>query len=490
MKGPKTRFLAICAIAALCAACAWSQDEAAGALAPGELVFIKVHRHPDMCTSTQVDGNGNITLPIIGNVTVGGLTEAEAAERVTQALSTIIKNPRVLVSRDATGALADGDRTVEMQTQVIQLNNSDAEVVFNALSGMSTAGGSLGFDPDTNSIIITDTPGVIQNIMAVVAQLDQLQTQITQVHIETKIAEVEAGAMKELGVRWFAQGDHANGGYYPNPRQDARLNSARGSSDPLMNERIGSGSGNRYGSDLQRRFIDEADFDRRLQIPINVATPGQMFMGYLNSGIDLGIMIDALVADNKAELLATPYIRTVNHKKATIKMTEEFPFPEVGTVGLGTVTNTRFLDIGIILDVTPHVRKDPTGTTYVQMEMAPEVSFATGMANNVPIRYVRSSDSVANVRDGQTLAIGGIMQTDTRDVEQRVPGFGKIPVIGNLFKHKEKSLTRRELMIFVTPQIFDRPEDITIEHMLDLNPEIHGAYRLPAGGTAEETRRE
>lgn len=457
-------------------------------LAPGELVFVNVHRHPDLCTTTQVDDAGNIAIPMIGNVNVTGLSEAQATERVTQALGVLLKNPRVVVSRGGKTAMA-GDRAPGMQTQLVELHNSDADTVYNALSGMVSTGGNIGVDTDTNTLIITDTPAVLQNIMAVIAQLDQMQTQITQVHIESKIAEVEAGALKELGVRWFAQGDHAGGGYTPSPRQDARLNAARGFNDAAFNERFESGN-NRNSAGISRRFIDEANFDRRLQIPIQIGAPGQMFLGYLNSGIDLGVMLDALVSDNQAELLATPWTRTVNHKTATIKMTEEFPYPEVGSVGLGTITNVRFLDIGIVMEVTPHVRHDPNGQTYIQMAVAPEVSFATGVANGVPIRYVRSSESVANVRDGQTLAIGGIMQTDTRDVVQKVPGFGSIPVLGGLFKHKEKSTSRRELMIFVTPRVYDRPEDITVEAMLQLNPEIHGANRLPQASMPAETRRE
>ena len=457
-------------------------------LTPGDLVFVNVHRHPDLSTTTQVDDAGNIAIPLIGKVSVDGLTEAQATTRVTEALSVLLKNPRVMLSRGSK-MMTGGDRAPGMQTQLVQLQNSDAEVVYEALAGMVSSGGNIGVDRDTNSLIITDEPAVIQNIMSVVSQLDQLKTQITQVHIESKIAEVEAGALKELGVRWFAQGDHAGGGYAPTPRQDARIGAARGYNDASYNERFDTGN-NRNNSGIGRRFIDEANFDRRLQVPIQVGAPGQMFLGYLNSGIDLGVMMDALVADNQAELLATPYIRTVNHKTAVIKMTEEFPYPEVGSVGLGTITNVRFLDIGIEMEVTPHVRHDPDGQTYIQMEVAPEVSFATGVANGVPIRYVRSSESVANVRDGQTLAIGGIMQTDTRDVVQQVPGLGSIPVVGALFKHKEKSTARRELMIFVTPRVYERPEDITVETMLQLNPEVHGANRLPPGTQPAEMRRE
>ena len=478
------------ALAAACALSAFAQTPAPDAkLASGDLIFINVHRHEDLSTTTQVDGNGNVTLPIIGNVNVGGMTPTDAAARITQALETIVKQPRVTVARAGGMPVQGGERTAAMRTELVQLHNSDAESMYNALAGMLSPGGNLGFDPDTNTLIITDTPSTLQNVMAVVAQLDQLRTQITQVHIATKIAEVESEALKELGVKWFVKDDNASGGYFPNSRQSTRLNSVRTPTDALYNERIDAGDFRNSGG-ANREFLDEPNWDRRVQIPVNVAGPGQMFFGYLDGSFDLGLLVDALASENEAELLASPYIRTVNHKKAVIEMTEKFPFQEVANIGLSTTTNVDFLDIGITLEVTPHVRRDPDGGTYIQLELEPEVSFVAGMANGVPIRNVRRTSSVANVRDGQTLAIGGIMRTDMRDVSQKVPVLGDVPVLGNLFKHNESIKSNRELMIFVTPEVFENPEDITVEQMIDLDPEIHGANRIPSEAMPAETRRE
>jgi type II secretory pathway component GspD/PulD (secretin) len=436
----------------------------------GDLLFVKVFRHPDLTTTAQVDEHGNIELKYIGNVAVTGLTENEATARVSRAFETILKNPRVTVSRSASGGMyADySPRSEDMDTRVIPLLNSDAETVNNTLSGMTTAGGSISFDPDTNAIIITDTSQTIQKMEQVIRELDQMESQRLQVHIESRIADVESSAVKELGIRWFVRGDNLSTGYYPGARQSAKVNAVRTINDPIFNERVDASNGsNRFGGG-GREFVNEPDFDRRLEIPVHVPAPGQFFLGYLNSGIDLGSLLDALVADDKAEMLATPYIRTVNHKTAEIRMTEEFPYTEMGSVGLGAVTNTRFLDVGIVLQVTPHVRCDPDGIPYVRLELAPEVSTATGVSNGVPVRSVRSSQSEADARNGQTVVIGGIIKNDSRDVIQKVPGVGNIPLVGRLFRHKEKSRTSRELMIFVTPTIYERPEDITIEHALNL----------------------
>ena len=439
-------------------------------LETGDMVYVNVARHPDMSSSVQVDDTGNVMLPYVGNVQVGGLSEGAAGMRVQQAMLAVLKNPRVSLTRSGGGLVGAAPRTDAMETRVVAVENASAEVLFSALQGMSSAGGSINFDPDTNAMIVTDNPAVVQNMMAVVKELDSMDTQIAQVHIEAKIVDVEDGAIKEFGVRWFAQGDHAGGGYTPGSRQSSAVNAARAPLTPLYNEQLDSSGGgiNRSNSGINRRFLDEGNFDRRLQIPVQLGGPGQFFMGYMNGGIDLGVMLDALAADNKAEMLASPYIRTVNHKRAEIRMTEEFPYSELASTGLTSVANTKFLEIGIVLEVTPHVRRDPEGVAYIQLELEPEVSSATGLANGVPIRGVSKSSSVANVRDGQTLVIGGVVSSDAHNVIQKVPGVGNIPVLGNLFKHRERSESKRELMIFVTPTIHRRPETISWSRLVEL----------------------
>jgi len=459
-------------------------------LAPGDMVFVNVHREPGLSVATQVDENGNVAMPHLGNVTVAGLTPAEASARVATALTAYLKNPRVAVTRSMAGEFrSTTPRADNMKTRVVPLHNSNAEVLFNALSGMSTEGGSIGFDPDTNSLIITDDEATLSEMLTVVDTLDGMQSQVTQVRIEAKIVEVEKGAIKEVGIRWFVQGDEGTAGYIPGGRQSASVNNVRGFSDPTYNEQLDSGD-YRNTNTARRRFIDEGNYDRRLQVPLQVAAPGQFFFGFAKSGIDLGAMIDALAADNKAEVLAAPYTVTVNHKPAHIEMTEKFPINELGSAGLSSFTTTRFIDVGITLDVLPHVRRDPTGERYIQVELEPEVSTATSVVNGVPVRSVRRSRSTENVRSGQTLVIGGIIQSDSRDVEQKVPGLARVPLVGSLFKHTEKSRGTRELMIFVTPTAYDRPEDVRWNRMLDL-PSIEARVDpLKPLDAAAETRKE
>lgn len=463
-----------------------------GPIAPGDLVYVEVYRVPELTTTVQVDAEGQIRLPYVGEIAVGGLSEQEAAARVSGSLKSILRNPRVTVSRGGLSLSGmsgmTGSRTSDMRMEIVPLHNANAENMASVLRGMSSAGGHISYDGDTNTLLVTDTPEAVQNIMNIVARMDQMQSQLTQVRIETRVAEVQVGAFKELGIRWFVQGDELGGGFYPPATQLPGLNNLGGNFGPTAGEAIGTD--NIFGNSNSRQFIDGFDFDRRLNVPVQVPLPGQAFLGYANAGIDVGAMLDALVSNENAEVLANPMIVTVNHKTARIKMVDEFPILELATDLTGvTLQSYDFLELGIVLDVTPHVYEDTAGT-YVKMELNPEVSFPTGFANGVPIRSVRSSETVASVRDGQTLVVGGIMRDEDREIVTKVAGLGDVPILGYLFKHKEKQDVRRELMIFVTPSVHRRPEEITWDKMIDVSQHLRESDLIPAAELGSERRKD
>lgn len=470
-----------------------SAQNTEGRIAAGDLVYVEVYRVPEMSSTVQVGVDGTITLPYVGSIRIGGLTAAEASNTVAENLLPILRDPKVTVVRSGVRlASTGGSRTPSMIMEVITLDNADAESLSETLYGMSSLGGKVSYDKNTNSLIITDTPAALKNMMSVVSRLDRMQSHLTQVRIETIIAEVRVGAFKELGVRWFAQGKEVGGGFYPPPTQDAAISALKGGLTPFSNERVttGNAAGSSSGFSGSRSFV-RPRFDRRLQVPVQVPIPGQSFLGFSNAHVDIGMMIDALVTDKNAELLANPMTYVVNHQTANIKMTDEFPYTERATEITGATNfTTRFLDLGIIMDVTPHVHQDEMGK-YIRLEVNPEVSFPVGTgANGVPIRSVRSVNTTANVRDGQTLVIGGILREDDRKLESRVPGLGKVPLLGRLFKHTEKAKLRTELMIFVTPTIFESPEDITWDKMIDVSQELQKRDLIPISDLRGEQRKD
>lgn len=490
------RYATYAILAVACVVLAAGRAEAqpaTGPIGPGDLVYIEVRGVPELTSTVQVNPSGNVRVTYVGEVHVGGLTESQAAAAISESLRSMLRNPRVTVMRNdaVLGSMPMAGRTDEMRTEIVPLHNANAENLAMVLRGMSSSGGRISFDRDTNTLILTDKPSALQNIMNIAARMDQMQAQLTQVRIETKIVEVRVGAIKELGLRWFVGGDHLGGGFYPPGTQSSQLNNLKGNLSPNASEALGSddssgGSGGGGG----REFIGGREFGQRLQIPVQVPLLGQGFLSYVNAGIDIGAMLDALVSEDKAKILANPMLLTVNHQTATIKMVDEFPVLEFGTDLSGaSLQSFDFMELGIVMEVTPHVYQD-SGGTYVKMELRPEVSFPSGSANGVPIRSVRSSETVASVRDGQTLVVGGIMREEERQVDTHIAGIGKIPVIGLLFKHKERTSIRTELMIFVTPTVHRRPEDITLDKMLNLSKHLSKSDWIPLPETAREARKE
>lgn len=490
------RWNALCLmlVAAMSMLSATAHAQPGDTIQPGDSLYIEVYRAPEITQTIRVDENGNVRIAYIGSVKVSGLSLGQAEAKLASALQKIMRDPKVTISKgvykpDTLSGSAMG-RTENMVLEIIPLNNSNAENMYGVLRGMNSAGGNVSFDPNTNSLIITDTPKAIANMKSAIDQLDNMQSQLTQVRIEAKIAEVQVGALKEIGVRWFAQGDHLSGGFIPTQRQTPKANQVRGGLSPSANESVGSGGGF-GGSDggSGRTFLSNP-LTQRLNIPAQVAVPGQTFLGYVNNGIDVGAMLDVLVSEDEAEMLANPMTLTVNHQSAVIKMVDQIPYNEFGTEITGATSfSTKFLDAGITLDVTPHVYHDARGP-YVKLDLKPEVSFPSGSNNGVPILSVRSSSTVANVRNNQTLAVGGILSQDQRDVVTKLPWLGDLPVIGALFRHKEKTKDRTELMIFVTPTIYHSPEDITWDQMLDVSDHLRDSENVPVAdlrrGSSEE----
>ena len=474
---------AVCLIAFLGSGYSTAQPQSA--IARGDVLYIEVYRVPEMTQSYLVRQDGTITVPYVGNVGVAGLNESAAEANIAAALTKILRNPRVTVTKSDVGLMSPATgRSSEMLLEIVPLLNSHAETMSTTMQGMSSAGGHISFDPDTNSLLITDTPEAIKNMMSVIGRLDKMKSQMTQVRIESKIAEVRIGALQEMGVKWFFQGRNLSGGFNPSDDRISQISNLGGNLGSLDNELINPGTGGSFG----RQFVGE--FDRRLNIPAMVPLAGQAFLGFSTSGIDLGILIDALVSDEKAKLLANPAILTVNHKKAVLKMVDEFPYTEFGTEITGAQRfSIAFLELGIILEVTPHVYSDEIGP-YVKLDLHPEISFPTGIVNGVPIRSVRSSDTVANVRNNKTLVISGIISEDEQNVVTKIPGIGSLPIIGALFRHKEKVKLRTELMIFVTPTIYETPELITWDKMIDIAKELNDASAIPIAAIRGEARKD
>ena len=209
---------------------------------------------------------------------------------------------------------------------------------------------------------------------------------------------------------------------------------------------------------------------------------------------DLQITLSALAKAGKTEILSRPSILARNNQPATISLGQQVPL----------ITNTRFdtfgnqinsvsyQQVGISLSVTPFITSD----NLVEMIVSPQTSeladrsqwvpISSGSTNNAapisaPVINSREADTVCVVPDGETVVIGGLMQSQKLSSESKVPLLGDIPLLGLLFKHKVNSNGKTELMIFLTPHIVKAPTDLA-----NVTSTERGKSQIPSKAFSED----
>jgi len=179
---------------------------------------------------------------------------------------------------------------------------------------------------------------------------------------------------------------------------------------------------------------------------------------------DLDMTIGALAKVAKLEVLSRPSILARNNETAIITLGESVPFITNSRVTQdGQIINTvQYQDVGIILEVTPHIT--PEG--IVEMTVAPQISTRSGETVTVsagvavPVIAKRAAQTACIVPDGMTIVIGGLMQDHETQEVHKVPILGDIPWAGTLFRRTIRSKTKTELLIFLTPHVVQRVTDL------------------------------
>jgi pilus assembly protein CpaC len=174
-------------------------------------------------------------------------------------------------------------------------------------------------------------------------------------------------------------------------------------------------------------------------------------------GLNVGATLEALEGSQIAQVLAQPNIVAANGKEASFLAGGQFPFPAVqgaGAGGVGAVT-IQFKEFGVRLNFIPTVT--PRGT--IRLQVAPEVStldFANGVqigGFDVPGLDVRRVNTEVELGDGQSFAIGGLLNDTDNESYQKIPFLGDIPILGKLFQSMQKTKVNTELIVIVTPEI-------------------------------------
>ena len=196
---------------------------------------------------------------------------------------------------------------------------------------------------------------------------------------------------------------------------------------------------------------------------------GLFALGAAGQQVSLSTIMQAIAQQGDIKVLSSPTISTLNNQKAVIRVGNQDVFFITGAVATQTtVTQTvqpMTIDIGIILDVTPQIAEDGA----IIMNIHPSVTNQIGSVpvpggnSTFPLISVRETDTTVKVRDGETIIIGGLMAENTEDDYTGVPILQSLPLMGPLFRYKNHTKTKSELVIMITPtlQVGRRVEDFT-----------------------------
>ncbi|QOV91160.1 secretin N-terminal domain-containing protein [Humisphaera borealis] len=267
-------------------------------------------------------------------------------------------------------------------------------------------------DRDTNALLVTTKTKHQERVKQIIGELDR---PVPQVLIKVLVAEVTHDDGADFGVDFSIVNRRANG--------------------------QGTTVGGNFGNASQATGLVVSLLEDKLNVTLH-----------------------ALATAGKLDVLSRPYILASDNQLASITVGNEVPFiTNTRITDNGQQINTiQYQDVGIILNVTPHVNPDG----LVIMDVIPEISQLTGTTVPIsdgvsaPVIAKRSAESRVAVRTGQTIVIGGLMEDRKTSTIAKIPILGDIPIIGSIFARTQIAKSKTELLIFLTPHVAQQPEQM------------------------------
>lgn len=374
-----------------------------------------------------------------GNIHVVYLRNAEAP-RLAQVLRGVLAGESGLGTGGASsGAGATGTSGTMQGGSLLAGSTGTSAQATTPLAGSSsqsastsafTAGGAtIAADPSTNSLIITAPDPVYRNLRAVIERLDSRRA---QVFIESLIVEVRAERAAEFGVQWqflnglAADGTRAFGGTNLGRTQGGNI------LDLMVNPLANTGQGLNIGV-----------------VKGTITVAGTEIL-------NLGLLARALETRANANILATPNLLTLDNEEARIIIGQNVPilsgqFTSTGTGG-STVNPFQTFerrDVGTSLRVKPQISESGT----VKLQIFQEVSSVFSQSAQGVITNRRAIESNVLVDDGQIVVLGGLIEESTEGGQDKVPGLGDLPVVGQLFRYDSRKRVKTNLLVFLRPVV-------------------------------------
>lgn len=322
---------------------------------------------------------------------------------------------------------------------VVYLKNADANEVSRslerALTTMKLAGAvpltpqqqvQITPDASTNALVIVAPPSDFEVISQIIEKLDIVREQVL---VEMLILEISDESLRNLGVDWAtfdaASANHVRGFGSTNlgPRVDFLSGAAEG---------LSVGAWKAIGGTTQ-----------------------------------IGAILTAMEKQSGVNILSTPHILASNHRKAKIVVGENRAFVSqsritetVDPVTPTVIKSFEYKDVGITLDITPHVSQGGMIRLDIKSEFTKLIEDVTSASLDTPTTAKRTAQTVVTMNSGATVVIGGLIRDDTVKTVKKVPLLGDIPLLGALFRSQSNHTQKTNLLLFITPEVMSNPEDL------------------------------
>ena len=454
---------------------------------PGNNMLLMVDRAGNVARLVEIikklDGDGDRDVETV-------LLENASASEVVRILTTFIQQAKaadpsaatatVIADERSNAVLVGGDKSererivslikrldnplkeTDSNTQVIYLRYASAENLAPILEGYAqqaatagapgaaatpaaapSGGGAGGFektrvlaDKDNNALVVTAPPKTMRQIKSVIEQLD---IQRAQVLVQAIIAEVSASKTKQLGLDFAVF--NPEGGAVASVFDTATL-SAIGNVVTTGNPLAGLGA-----------------------IGQGINLGGGVIRDGGKSGTSFGVLLKALQNDSDTNVLSTPTLTSLDNEESEVSVGQEVPFlsgsfSNTGNSNSGSVNPFQTIerkDVGLKLGVTPQINVGGVVKLKIKLESSSVSAGTVGTASLVTNK--RTITNTVNVASGQVLVIGGLTSEDSNEGKSQIPFLGNIPVLGEFFKSRNVSRTKRNLMVFIHPTVLRTPDD-------------------------------
>jgi len=377
-----------------------------------------------------------------------------------------------------------------LHTTTFEIVYADVTEVVKALEKFKSSKGFVSFIQGTSHIIVTDTESKIREIILLVEKIDRMTPQIL---VEVRIYDVSSTEDFDLGVNWHV-GRNTPITEISQEDTRTRTDTATGPTDTreltktwdLVDEDgvpvgdpaveykettkpattgyeitdIDETTKSTAGTWLSDSFRKSKPY---MGGEFSRTDGGTLRFGLLNDAVDIELALNILHKQISAKLLANPRILVLDNETATFKAIREIPYQELTESSMGgSMGTTAFKDVGVELEVTPHVAIQDG---MIRLHLMPKFSVeagevivaGVGVTLPQPVIDKREAETTLLIKSGQTVVLAGLRKREVTQDIRKVPLLGDIPIIRGLFRSETESTVTSELIVFITPWITERP---------------------------------